>query len=76
MRTETVSLPADLACAVAHARVDSTAEPKALAFAPKGAIADRGGYVCFDVDMIGRRVALLAPEHATFQRRTLPEVVA
>ena len=72
----TVALPADLASAVARAGVDPTAEPKALTNALKGAIADRGGYVCFDVDAIGWRVDLLAPEPETFRGRTLAEALA
>lgn len=68
-----VTLPADLACAVARAGVDSTAEPKPLGAAIGRAIADRGGSLCFDVDAVGWRVDLLAPQAETFRGRTLAE---
>lgn len=71
-----MSLPADLAVAVARAGVDPTAEPKALTSALRAAIADRGGYLCFDVDVIGWRVDLLSPEQETFRGRTLAEALA
>ena len=68
--------PRHLAAAVARAGVDPTAEAKALTSALKRAIADRGGYVCFDVDALGWRVDLLAPEPETFRGRTLAEALA
>ena len=71
-----MSLPADLACARARAGVDPAAEPTALTSALKGAIIDRGGYLCFDVDAIGWRLDLPAPEAATIRGRTLPEASA
>ncbi len=71
-----MSLPADLAAAVARAGVDPTADAKALTSALRGAIADRGGYLRFDVDAIGWRVDLLSPEHETFRGRTLAEALA
>jgi hypothetical protein len=45
-----VPLPADLTAAIARAGVDATAEPRLLQDALKGAIAERGGYVAWDVD--------------------------
>jgi hypothetical protein len=71
-----VCLPADLACAVARAGVDPTAESKMLTSALKRAIADRGGYLCFDVDAIGWRVDLLAPQQEKFRGRSLAEALA
>ncbi len=49
--------PPDLAAAVARAGVDPTVPPRALQDALKGAIADRGGYVAWDVDEVGWRVS-------------------
>lgn len=59
-------LPADLAAAVARAGVDPTAAPRARQDALKAAIADRGGYVAWDVDAIGWRVDLLRPDREAF----------
>lgn len=70
-----MSLPADLAAAMARAGVDPTAEPKALHRALRRAIADRRGYVCFDRDALGWRVDLLRPNPATFRGQTLIEAL-
>jgi len=69
-------LPADLSAAVARAGVDPTAEPRALRDALKGTIADRRGYVAWDIDSVGWRVDLLAPERETFHGGTLEEALA
>ena len=71
-----MALPADLACAVAHAGVDPTAEPRALQDALRRAIADRRGYVAWDVDEVGWVVDLLSPERERFHGRTLEEALA
>ena len=69
-------LAPDLAAAVARAGVDPTAEPRPLQDALKRAIADRRGYVDWDVDHAGWRVDLLAPEREAFFGRTLEEALA
>lgn len=69
-------LPPDLAAVLARAGVDLTAEPRALRDALKGAIADRRGHVSWDVDQIGWRVDLLAPEQESFHGGTLEEALA
>ena len=69
-------LPADLAAAVAGAGVDPTAEPRPLRDALKAAIADRGGYVAWDVDHAGWVVELLALDRERFYGRTLDEALA
>ena len=61
-RAGPTGLPTDLAGAVARAGVDPTAAPRALQDALKAAIADRRGYVAWDVDEIGWRVDLLRPD--------------
>ncbi len=71
-----MDLPADLAAAVARAGVDPTAEPRALHAALRGAIADRRGYVEWDVDHAGWRVDLLSPERESFHGGTLEEALA
>ena len=70
------ALPPDLAAAVARAGVDPTAEPRPLQDALKRAIADRRGYVDWDVDHAGWVVELLRPERETFHGRTLEEALA
>ena len=67
-------LPADFAAAAARAGVDPTAEPRSLQDALKAAIADRSGYVDWDVDAIGWRVDLLSPDRESFCAGT-PEAV-
>ena len=69
-------LPRDLAAAIARAGVDPTAAPRALQDALKAAIADRRGYVAWDVDHAGWVVELLRPERQTFRGRTLAEALA
>lgn len=71
-----MTLLADLAAAVARTGVDPTAEPKPLIAALRSAIADRRGYVCFDVDALGWRVDLLSPHAEAFRGRTLAEALA
>ena len=75
-RAATSDLPTDLAWAVARAGVDPTAPPRALQDALKGAIADRGGYVAWDVDEVGWRVDLLRPEREAFRGPTLEAALA
>lgn len=70
------AFPADLSAAVARAGVDPTAEPRALQDALRGAIADRRGYLEWDVDRLGWRVDLLAPDRETFRGGTLEEALA
>ena len=48
-----VSLRADLAAAIARAGVNPTAEPRACQDVLKSAVADRPGYVAWDVDEMG-----------------------
>ena len=71
-----MSLPADLAAAVARAGVDPTATPRALQDALEAAIADRRGYVDWDVDRAGWVVELLRPGREAFRGRTLEEALA
>ena len=49
---------------------------RALQDALRGVIADRGGYVAWDVDHAGWVVELLAPERERFYGRTLGEALA
>jgi transcriptional regulator with XRE-family HTH domain len=67
---------ADLAAAVARAGVDPTAQPRQLQDALKAAIADRRGYVDWDVDHAGWVVESLRPERETFRGRTPEEALA
>lgn len=76
-------LPTDLAATIARAGVDPTAEPRPLQDALKSAIADRRGYVAWDVDHVdhvGWVVDLLAPasgqDRERFHGRTLEEALA
>ena len=69
-------LPADLATAVARAGVDPTAGPRQLQDALRRAIADRRGYVDWDVDHAGWVVDLLSPDRERFHGRTLEEALA
>ena len=74
--------PPDIAAAVARAGVDPTPEPdgpsgsRALQDALRGAIADRRGYVAWDVDHAGWVVDLLRPDRERFHGRTLEEALA
>ena len=69
-------LPADLAAVVARLGADPTSEPRALVAARRPAIADRRGYLSFDVDEIGWRLDLLSPEAETVRGRTLADALA
>ena len=69
-------LPAGSAGAVARAGVDPTLPPRALQDALRGAIADRRGYVAWDVDAAGWVVALLRPEREDFRAPTLEAALA
>jgi hypothetical protein len=68
--------PRDLVAAVARAGVDPTAEPRPLQDALKAAIADRRGYVEWDVDHAGWVVEPPRPEREAFRGRTLEEALA
>jgi hypothetical protein len=74
-----VSLPADLAAAVARAGVDPTLPERALEDAIRAAIADRGGYLYLDQwyvdDRSLWRVLVLDPDRETFGGRTLAEAL-
>lgn len=76
MTRRTTALPTDLVAAVVRAGVDPTQPPRALQDALKGAIADRGGYVAWDVDGAGWVVARLRPEREDFRGPTLDEALA
>ena len=69
-------LAADLAGAIAKAGVDPTLEGRELQDALLSAIADRRGYLSWDVDHAGWVVALHHPEEQTFYGRTLEESLA
>ncbi|CAA9548107.1 MAG: hypothetical protein AVDCRST_MAG19-552 [uncultured Thermomicrobiales bacterium] len=72
----TTAVPADLAAAIARAGVDPTAEPRPLQDALRSAIADRRGYLAWDVDHAGWVVQLLSPDRERFHGRTLEEALA
>lgn len=69
-------LPPDLAAAVTRAGVNPAADSRPLAGALRSAIADRGGYVSWDVDEVGWVVELLRPDRERFTGRTLEEAFA
>lgn len=69
-------LAADLAGAVAQAGVDPTLDGRALQDALLSAIADRRGYLSWDVDHAGWKVFLHHPDQETFYGRTLEEALA
>ena len=69
-------LPTDLAAAIAHAGVDPILPARALEDALRGTIADRRGYVAWDVDEVGWRVELLRPEREKFGGQTPAAVLA
>ena len=69
-------LPRDLVAAIARAGVYPTAAPRALQDALKAAIADRRGYVAWDVDSTGWVVELLSPDREEFRGRTLESALA
>ena len=60
----------------ARGAVPTRPSPRALQNAPKAAIADRRGYVAWDVDHAGWVVELLRPERQTFHGGTLEEALA
>jgi len=62
--------------AVARAGVDPTLPRKALLTALRGAIADRGGYIDWDMDRRGWVVMLLAPEREEFRAQELEQAFA
>ena len=64
-----------IAAVVARTGVHPTTESRALQGALRHAIADRGGYVHWDVDHAGRLVNLLRPERERFHGRTLAEAL-
>ena len=70
------SFPPDLAAAVARVGVDPTVEPRPLQDALEAAIADRRGYVAWDVDGLGWRVDLLSPDRESSWGGTLEEALA
>lgn len=69
-------LAADLSGAIAHAGVDPTLEGRTLQDALLSAIADRRGYLSWDVDHAGWLVFLHHPDQETFHGRTLEEALA
>lgn len=69
-------LPPDLSGAVAQAGVDVSLEGRELQDAIRAAIADRQGYLSWDVDHAGWVVMLHHPEEQTFYGRTLEEALA
>jgi hypothetical protein len=69
-------LTADLAGAIAQAGIDPTLEGRALQYALLSAIADRRGYLSWDVDHAGWVVTVHYPEEQTFYGGTLEEALA
>ncbi|MCB0067617.1 MAG: hypothetical protein KDD77_10720 [Caldilineaceae bacterium] len=69
-------LAPDLAGAIAQAGVDVTLDGRALQDAIRAAIADRRGYLSWDVDHAGWVVTLHHPEEQIFYGRTLEEALA
>lgn len=69
-------LARDLAGAIAQAGVNPTLEGRALQDALLSAIADRRGYLSWDVDHAGWLVFLHSPDQETFYGRTLEEALA
>lgn len=70
------TLAPDLGAAIAQAGVDPTLEGRALQDAIRSAIADRRGYLSWDVDHAGWVAMLHHPEEQTFHGRTLEEALA
>lgn len=69
-------LAPDLAGAIARAGVDPTLEGCALQDTLLSAIADRRGYLSWDVDHAGWLVFLHSPDEETFYGRTMEEALA
>lgn len=62
---------AELAATIVQAGVDPTFEGRALQDAVLSGIADRQGYISWDVDHAGRVVMQQHPKEETFHGRTL-----
>ena len=62
------ALPIDVAATLARIGISPALEGRLLQDAILSAIADRQGYVAWDVDHMGWRVDLLSPEPQDFQR--------
>jgi hypothetical protein len=75
MTTRLILAP-DLAATIATAGVDPTLEGRALQDALLSAIADRRGYLSWDVDHAGWLLFLHFPDQETFHGRTLEEALA
>lgn len=71
MRRELPTVPSDLASVLARVGIDTTLEDRDLQNAILAAIADRRGYVTWDIDEAGWRVDLHRPERQNFHGRTL-----
>jgi hypothetical protein len=69
-------LPPDLAATIARVGIDPTLDDRALQDAIKAAIAERRGYLTWDVDEKGWRVDLHSPEQQDFHGRTLELALA
>jgi hypothetical protein len=61
-----MTLPADLTATLTRTGLDPTLEDRSLQDAILSAIADRGGYLTWDVDRAGWRVDLHKPEQQDF----------
>lgn len=66
----------ELAGTIAQAGVNPTLEGRALQDALRSAIADRRGYLSWDLGEVGWLVVLHHPQEATFHGRTLEEALA
>lgn len=64
-------LPPDLSVVLARVGIDTTLEARPLQDAFKAAIADRQGYLTWDIDRAGWRVDLHASEQQEFHGLTL-----
>jgi hypothetical protein len=71
-----VTQPLELGGAIAKAGVDPTLEGQALQAALRSAIADRRGYVSWDLGEAGWLVVRHYPHDATFHGRTFEEALA
>lgn len=69
-------LAPDLTATIAQAGVDPTLEGRALQDAILSAIADRRGYLAWDIDHAGWVVTLYHPEQQVFYGNTLEEALA
>ena len=66
-----IMLPFDVSTTLARIGIGPELEGRPLQDAILSAIADRHGYVSWDVDHMGWRVDLLSPEQQDFHGRTL-----